>query len=416
MNTSVKISVILPVHNQDQFLAECLDSLLAQTMDDFEVLCVDSGCSDRSVDILEAYRKTDPRIRILHQSHRGIGFARNQGIRHASGEYLLFLDADDYLEEDALRKLSEKADADQADLCVCGGKQYLQEQETEVPADMYLNRKRLPEKLPFCLEDAPRTILNFTTESTLNKLFRHGFVLKHCLQFAESDSACEVPFVLPALCLAERISVVRDVLACERRVSDDISIRALLEDPAGVISQWAVAKEKLDRAGVLPEQSYANKAVSGILAQLRNLSQSPAVFYSSVKWLQEEGLAKIGVKEQEEGYYNSSVLSDGIRHLMHDTPEEYLSYSLHLASRQLNEANVRRQLQAKKTREAQTNYRLWTETSRKTQDYLTAENQRLNEQLAAERAKVRELETQLKELKTEASRSVLSGLFRRKQG
>ena len=225
-----------------------------------------------------------------------------------------------------------------------------------------------------------------------------------------------MPFVLPALCLAERISVVRDVLACERRVSDDISIRALLEDPAGVISQWAAAKEKLDRAGVLPEQSYANKAVSGILAQLRNLSQSPAVFYSSVKWLQEEGLAKIGVKEQEEGYYNSSVLSDGIRHLMHDTPEEYLSYSLHLASRQLNEANVRRQLQAKKTREAQTNYRLWTETSRKTQDYLTAENQRLNEQLAAERAKVRELETQLKELKTEASRSVLSGLFRRKQG
>lgn len=90
---SPTVSVIIPVYGAENYIADTLRSVLAQTYTNFEVLIVDDGCLDRSIEICQQF--SDPRIKIIHQKNRGLAGARNTGIRHAQGEYLAFLDADD---------------------------------------------------------------------------------------------------------------------------------------------------------------------------------------------------------------------------------------------------------------------------------------------------------------------------------
>ena len=95
------ISVIMPIYNGEKYLEETLDSLLKQTYKDFEIICIDDASTDTTRDILQRYRRTDDRIRILKNAeHAGAAFSRNRGIRAAAGKYITFLDGDDIFEED----------------------------------------------------------------------------------------------------------------------------------------------------------------------------------------------------------------------------------------------------------------------------------------------------------------------------
>ena len=113
------VSVVIPVYNSEKYLEKCLDSVLASTFSDLEILCVDDGSGDRSMEILRAYVHKDPRIRILAQDHQFAGAARNAGIKAATGRYIHFLDSDDEIMPDAYEKLAEAAEASRADVCEC---------------------------------------------------------------------------------------------------------------------------------------------------------------------------------------------------------------------------------------------------------------------------------------------------------
>ena len=93
-----KISIIIPVYNADKYLEACLESIINQTMKDIEILCIDDGSTDNSPIILKKFANLDSRIKVLKQNNLGAAVARNKGIKIASGEYLLFLDADDYFD------------------------------------------------------------------------------------------------------------------------------------------------------------------------------------------------------------------------------------------------------------------------------------------------------------------------------
>ncbi|MBD2355788.1 glycosyltransferase family 2 protein [Tolypothrix sp. FACHB-123] len=89
----MNLSAIIPVYNSERSVAQTIESVLAQTYRDFEIIIVDDGCTDKSIDICKQFN--DPRIKIVHQQNRGLAGARNTGIRHAQGEYLAFIDSDD---------------------------------------------------------------------------------------------------------------------------------------------------------------------------------------------------------------------------------------------------------------------------------------------------------------------------------
>ena len=100
-----KLSVIIPVYNVENYLRECLDSIINQTVKDIEIICVDDGSTDSSPDILKEYQNKDSRIRIITKENGGQASARNLGIKEAQGEYIVFIDSDDFIESEMLENL-----------------------------------------------------------------------------------------------------------------------------------------------------------------------------------------------------------------------------------------------------------------------------------------------------------------------
>ena len=101
----VKISVIVPVYNTEKYLRECLDSIVNQTFEDIEIICINDGSTDNSLDILKEYEKSDKRLSVVCQPNSGLSITRNHGIKLARGDYIYFIDSDDYLELTALEEL-----------------------------------------------------------------------------------------------------------------------------------------------------------------------------------------------------------------------------------------------------------------------------------------------------------------------
>lgn len=133
-----KVSVIIPVYNVEKYLRQCLDSVINQTLKDIEVICIDDGSTDSSLDILEEYLKSDDRIKLLLQENKHAGVARNKGLEIATGEFVHFLDSDDWIELDTYEKLYNLAKEKNADLIKF--RAYSYDNETgEISSSAYLD-------------------------------------------------------------------------------------------------------------------------------------------------------------------------------------------------------------------------------------------------------------------------------------
>ena len=114
-----KVSIIVPVYNQEAYLKRCLDSLVAQTLEDIEIICVNDGSTDGSAQILEEYAKNDSRIKIVEQLNLGVSETRNTGLKNSEGEYIGFVDPDDFADKDFFEKLYNAAVENNCDIA-CG--------------------------------------------------------------------------------------------------------------------------------------------------------------------------------------------------------------------------------------------------------------------------------------------------------
>ena len=115
-----KVSVIIPVYNTEKYLRECLDSAVNQTLKDIEIICVDDGSTDGSLEILHEYAAKDSRFSVFSQENSGQSVARNVAMKRAHGKYFFFLDSDDYLETVALERMVVLAEEEELDVVVCG--------------------------------------------------------------------------------------------------------------------------------------------------------------------------------------------------------------------------------------------------------------------------------------------------------
>lgn len=117
-----KVSIIMPVYNVEKYLKKCLNSLINQTLDDIEIICVNDGSTDNSDKILQEFAQKDSRIKILTQSNKGQSVARNLAIENANGEYLGFVDSDDWVDLDYFEKLYNIAIKYDCDIACAGFK------------------------------------------------------------------------------------------------------------------------------------------------------------------------------------------------------------------------------------------------------------------------------------------------------
>lgn len=116
----VKVSIIVPVYNVEKYLSKCLESLTNQTLKDIEIICVNDGSTDSSLTILKEYANKDSRIKIIDKQNEGVSVARNTGINAATGKYLMFVDSDDYLVENACEKALNTIEHNESDICIFG--------------------------------------------------------------------------------------------------------------------------------------------------------------------------------------------------------------------------------------------------------------------------------------------------------
>lgn len=209
-----KLSIIIPVFNVENYLAKCLDSVLNQTLTDFEVICINDGSTDKSAEILNKYKVADNRIFVIEQENRGLGAARNAGIVRATGEYLGFVDSDDFIHPSMFEKLVKKAQLFNADIVLTNvNLYYTNSGRTEI----FRNNKfysAMSMTGYFTAMEHPR-ILQFI--GVWDRIYRREFIEKHHLLNPENRIYEDVLFTVKTAALAERISVVNEPLYFYRK-------------------------------------------------------------------------------------------------------------------------------------------------------------------------------------------------------
>lgn len=213
----IKVSVIIPVYNAERHLEQCVRSVLSQTLRDIEILCVDDGSTDASPGILARLAREDARITVLTQKNAGAGAARNHGLRHARGEYLSFLDADDFFEPRMLEEAYTRAQRDAAQIVIFKADFYNEKRGCFSPCIYSLREDMLPAQRPFAAADVERDLFKTVVGWAWDKLFLASFIRENQLLFQEQRTSNDLFFVFSALARAARITTLPEVLAHQRR-------------------------------------------------------------------------------------------------------------------------------------------------------------------------------------------------------
>lgn len=204
-----KVSVIMPVYNSAPFLGKCLQSVIGQTLSEIEIICVDDGSTDESLAILKEYAAKDPRITVMRQSNCSAGVARNAGLSVAKGEYVQFLDSDDFFSSDMIETMLNAAEKDKSDIVVCGYIKYDHDKATDICIN--LPSWECVKRSPF----VPREnsdILYHLPPNPWNKLIKRDLFAKYALRFEKLRSCNDVTCIYTALSLAAKISIVNQGL------------------------------------------------------------------------------------------------------------------------------------------------------------------------------------------------------------
>ncbi|MBQ8834513.1 MAG: glycosyltransferase family 2 protein [Oscillospiraceae bacterium] len=212
-----KVSVIIPVYNAEKYLEKCVRSVMDQTLRDIEIICVDDGSPDNSLEVLKKLRAEDDRVKIISQPNGGAGAARNNGLRNASGEYLSFLDADDFFEPNMLEEAVNAADKYRADFVVFNSDQYHMDKDAFVAVPWVLRTMDIPPYMPFNYRQLTDNVFKTFVGWAWDKLYRRSFVMEHDIWYQEQRTTNDMLFVFTALVTAKRIAIVNKVLAHQRR-------------------------------------------------------------------------------------------------------------------------------------------------------------------------------------------------------
>lgn len=353
------VSVVIPVYNAEQHLRECLTCVTLQTLEQIEIICVDDGSTDSSPEILQEFVSKDSRMVVVHQQNEYAGVARNKGIDLARGKYLVFWDADDYFELDALEKLYTQCEVDSADIAVCGARQDFVNSGVVVHGSMYVVKKYVPEAVPFNRLSNEEHILNFTTMVVWNKMFRRDFVLGKGLEFAHSRSNNDVQFVVCALCEAERITIVHKDLVTYRRDQGTALTNNLDKRALDIVKTWIATREELLQRGVCPQTSFVNRAAASMVYMLRNLTSYNA-YEEATNYLQEEGMEQLGFDVDfisspwQRDFFatlENGTIQEALMLLMHETYQQHITSHAKGLAKQEKQAEKIKKLEESDIRE-----------------------------------------------------------------
>ena len=315
----------MPVYNKEKYLEECLDSVLRQTFLDTEIICIDDGSTDSSLEILKGIAEKDSRVRILHQINQGAGPARNYGLSQAVGEYIIFLDSDDIYESRMLEKLYVEIEATDSDIVVCRSDRYHQKTKKYIACPWTIRSSLLPKYKPFASTDVKSDFFKTFVWWPWDKLYRKSFIDRLGIQYQNLRTTNDLFFVAGSMLKAEKISYIDDVLvhhrvgmesslSVTREKSWDCFYKALLQ------LRNFMMQEKLYKRF---EQDFINYCTHFSLWNLETLhGYSYCLLYNA---LRNEWFHELGVTDKEAGYFYNKGEYAMMQHILETDLEHHLS-------------------------------------------------------------------------------------------
>lgn len=260
-----RVSVIMPVYNCEDYLAESIESVLGQSLQEIELICVDDGSTDGSLGILRSYEAEDDRVCVMTQANAFAGAARNRAISIARGDYITFLDADDLLVSDAVQRMYEEAVGTKADVVVSRLSNFSGEPPTSRDGlqGIWIDVRYVPKSRSFAPSDNYPFIFNFTPGGPGGKCYSLSFVKENDLRFLTIPKSEDFFFVDRANVLANRIALINEPLYL-RRLNPNSLENTKERFPTIFWDGVLQLKDALIKDGIYDrvEQSFVNQSVA----------------------------------------------------------------------------------------------------------------------------------------------------------
>jgi glycosyltransferase involved in cell wall biosynthesis len=307
---NIKVSVIIPVYNAEDFLDDCLTTIGNQTLKEIEIICVNDGSKDNSLDILRKYQKMDSRIQVIDQPNSGAGAARNAGLAVAKGEYLSFLDSDDFYEEDMLEQAYAVAKKNDADVCVFYADLYDNSIKKYRECTWAFRRQYFKDQEVFNPREYPNSenIFRMFNGWPWDKIYKREFIEEQGLLYQNLRTTNDMYFVFMALAKAERI-ITLDKCLIHQRVDVKSSLSRTREKSWDCFYLGLQAMHKELIASDLYstyEKAFLNWTVNFSLWQLNSMKGSNA-YCNIYKLLRDTAFEEFGVtKAAEKDFYNKN--------------------------------------------------------------------------------------------------------------
>ena len=202
------VSIILPVYNVEHYIMRCLKSIVNQTYENLEIIIVNDGTTDKSMEVGKEFFNSDQRIKIIDQENMGLGEARNTGLRACNGDFIAFIDSDDWIETQMIELLVNSAVCNDSDISCCGYNSVTKDETYSTFIDLELNNQR--DYFALCFNEVYRTRKRLIT-TVWAKLFKSSVLKRNFILFSLTTFE-DTPFFIKAVYYSKKISFVSEPL------------------------------------------------------------------------------------------------------------------------------------------------------------------------------------------------------------
>lgn len=269
------ISVIIAAYNCEKYIKQCIDSLLKQSFKNFEIIVVDDGSTDSTYNILKEYSKKINNIFIYRQQNKFAGEARNNGLSHAKGKYVLFLDADDFFEPNMLMRCYLRATDLDAEIVIFRGREYNDQTKEFSGCKFPVSPELFPSKAICCAEDFGEKLFQANSCIAWNKLIRKSLIDQVGVKFATTKSSNDTVFIYTLLSKAKRITLLDEIFVNYRIGNPNSLQRSKSQSWECICLAFFQLKKKLIEIGKYEglKRSYINKALQANLYYLSTVDE-----------------------------------------------------------------------------------------------------------------------------------------------
>lgn len=299
----IKVSVILPVYNVEKYIRKCLESLIRQELKEIEIIVVNDGSTDKSLDIINEFMKLDNRIKLVNKNNSGVSAARNSGLMIANGEYVSFVDSDDWVEKSFLFKLYNLAKANSCDVAGCNF--VISGENSKVEYKYPLDEEKIYERQDITSDIAEKIIAGTIKTNVWDKIYKREFLSTNSIKFDEKIIRFEDWYFYVEVCKhMNRCIYINEGLYNYRIIEGSLSNKYYENFFEMIINMNKRKQLFINELSIRDERNYRNMRNNFIDDIIKSINH---IIFESNKSLRYKIMK---IREVLNSEYNTNLLSD----------------------------------------------------------------------------------------------------------